>query len=43
MDNKKIVFEKLTFDEEEVEKLTFDEESKVSGGALLPTPMYLCV
>ena len=43
MNNKEIVFEKLTVDEETVEKLTFDEESKVSGGALLPTPVYLCV
>jgi hypothetical protein len=43
MDNKEIIFEKLTVDEEEVDKLTVDEESKVRGGSNPPKPTKSCV
>jgi hypothetical protein len=43
MDNKKIIFEKLTVNEEEVDKLVVDEESKVRGGAILPLPNRPCI
>jgi hypothetical protein len=44
MNNKEIVFEKLTVDEEEVERLTVDEESKVrGGGGIIPLPERPCI
>jgi hypothetical protein len=39
--NKKIVFEKLTVDEED-DMLTFNEESKIRGGVIIQKPDRPC-
>ena len=40
--NKEIVFEKLTVDEDEIDRLIVDEESNVRGGVVIAKPDRPC-